>query len=417
MAASIKAGGSGYFLVNGKPYQRGAYEASYSGGTPGAETHVRIFSIDTSDGIRDILSLTEIITIESDSGTYADAAELKTALESFFFRNIGGGGGGAVDSVNGQTGSVVLNLDDINDVPPYPSDGNDYVLVENNGSLTWEVNGGGGGLPFTQADKDQIDDNSNRITATEQTVIDNNNDITTLFQTKVNSVTAGTPNVSITGTATDPVVNVAQTTAGLLTNVFFTADEVTTTEGTFYQVLIEDRGTTPSAIQTVDLDDNQSGAFPQDFLGNVQTEDRPVLAGVYAGFPILQVNIGQSNQRFKIESYICDADGVPLGIGDGPVGTLGVNTVLIADSGIIDLQPNNPTSVNCQGSVPNALTLAAGQRFRYVVIAEKVGTGGGVKTFSLFTGSDYNSYFQIPTAGGSGPDKAQYVVSLSLPRE
>jgi hypothetical protein len=146
MAASIKAGGSGYFLVNGKPYQRGAYEASYSGGTAGAETHVRIFSIDTSDGIRDILSLTEISTIESDSGTYADAAELKAALEGFFFRNIGGGGGGAVDSVNGQTGSVILNLNNINDVPPYPNDGNDYVLVENNGSLTWEVPGGGGAV-------------------------------------------------------------------------------------------------------------------------------------------------------------------------------------------------------------------------------------------------------------------------------
>ncbi|MHC4763285.1 MAG: hypothetical protein ACYS71_07970, partial [Planctomycetota bacterium] len=81
--------------------------------------------------------------------------------------------------------------------------------------------------------------------------------------------------------------------------------------------------------------------------------------------------------------------------------------------GIIDLQPNNPTSVNCQGSVPNALTLGVGQRFRYVVIAEKVGSAGGVKTFSLFTGSGYNSYFQIPTAGGSGPDKGQYTVSFS----
>ena len=83
--ASIKAGGSGYFLVNDKPYQRGAYEAAFSGGTAGAETHVRIFAVDTSDGIRNILSLTEISTIESDSGTYADAAELKTALEGFFF--------------------------------------------------------------------------------------------------------------------------------------------------------------------------------------------------------------------------------------------------------------------------------------------------------------------------------------------
>ncbi len=240
----------------------------------------------------------------------------------------------------------------------------------------------------------------------------NTADITALQDGKVNSVTAGTPNVSITGTPTDPVINVVQTEAGLLTNVYFTADEVTTTEGTFYKVLIAERGTTPSAIQTVQLDDNETGPFPQDFLGDPASEDRPIFGGVYAGFPVVQINIGQSNQRFKIEAYICDGEGAPLGIGDGPVGTLGVNTVLVADSGIIDLQPNNPTSVNCQGQVPNTLTLLTGQRFRYVVIAEKVGTGGGVKTFSLFSGSDYNSYFQIPTGGtgSSAPANLQQVL-------
>ncbi len=56
------------------------------------------------------------------------------------------GGGGAVDSVNGFTGVVVLNLDDINDVPPYPNDGYDYVLVENNGTLTWELYVTGGAV-------------------------------------------------------------------------------------------------------------------------------------------------------------------------------------------------------------------------------------------------------------------------------
>lgn len=49
---------------------------------------------------------------------------------------------GAVDSVNGQTGVVVLTLENLNDVPVYPNDGDEYVLVENNGVLTWEPYGG-----------------------------------------------------------------------------------------------------------------------------------------------------------------------------------------------------------------------------------------------------------------------------------
>lgn len=52
------------------------------------------------------------------------------------------GGGGSVDSVNGEVGIVVLDLEDIDGVPPFPNDGSDYVLVENNGLLTWELYGG-----------------------------------------------------------------------------------------------------------------------------------------------------------------------------------------------------------------------------------------------------------------------------------
>lgn len=55
---------------------------------------------------------------------------------------------GAVDSVNGQTGAVVLELGDIDDVDLTmpPSDGD--VLVWDSGSNTWipEAGGGGGGL-------------------------------------------------------------------------------------------------------------------------------------------------------------------------------------------------------------------------------------------------------------------------------
>lgn len=43
-----------------------------------------------------------------------------------------------------------IDLDDINDVPAYPNDGNDYVLVENNGVLTWELKPSGVGAQKVQ---------------------------------------------------------------------------------------------------------------------------------------------------------------------------------------------------------------------------------------------------------------------------
>ena len=51
--------------------------------------------------------------------------------------------GGSVDSVNGQTGVVVLDLNDINDVPPYPNDGNYWALVEKDGVLEWKLKADG----------------------------------------------------------------------------------------------------------------------------------------------------------------------------------------------------------------------------------------------------------------------------------
>lgn len=60
---------------------------------------------------------------------------------------VGGGGGGAVASVNGQTGAVVLELGDLDDVnAPSPSDG--QVLTWDSGTSEWvpETPAGGGGI-------------------------------------------------------------------------------------------------------------------------------------------------------------------------------------------------------------------------------------------------------------------------------
>ena len=225
--------------------------------------------------------------------------------------------------------------------------------------------------------------------------------------TGIQSITAGTPNVSITdGGVGEKIISVTQTTAGLLSNVYFTAETITTSEGTFYKTLINDKGSVPDTLtpNSVVLDDNEVGAFSSEFIGDPSPIENPITEGVYAAFPVIEVDSNQANQRIKIEVYICDNEGVPLD-GGGEVGTLGSPTIVIADSGIVDIQAGNPTSVNCQGFIdftqnPSTPTkILFGQRFRYVILAEKVGASGGQVTFTLFSGSDYNSYYQIPTVG------------------
>ena len=528
----ISAGNDQYWLLDDVPHQRGQFDISAKIG----QEVVEIFNLSTLKSV----ARGNFDDFSPDGTTpYASTQALIDDLKTFFFRSLaGGGGGGAVDSVNGQTGTVLLdksdiglgNVDNVQQIPLIEKGANDGVATldssgkipssqlpngleggitvvgfwnadtntpnlssitasqgeayqvsvagttslngENNWSVrdlvVWSdsltgnwfkinstdavlsVNGESGAVVLdaddisdtgtsnkwaSQSELDQIATNTTNIADNATNITDNTSDIATntgniatntsnianntaniltntnALTTKLESITAGTPNVSITGDALNPVISVSQTTAGILQNVYFTADEVTTTEGTFYEVKINDRGTAtdPSTPNTVQLDDNQSGAFAVDFLGDVAVEETTIFEGVYTGFPIAQVNIGQSNQRFKIEVYLCDGQGLPIaGIGAGDVGTLGVNTILIADSGEIDLQPNNPTSILCSGFLETSVTWAIGRRFRYRVVAEKVGTGGGVKTFTLFSGSDYNSFFQIPASGTGGSGAGAY---------
>jgi len=216
--------------------------------------------------------------------------------------------------------------------------------------------------------------------------------------TIINEIIAGTSNVSINVADPEkPVISVAQTTAGLLTNVYFTADTETTTEGTFYLTEIGGKGTAASAQQTINATPS-AGATPfgQDFLSVAALEDSIIAPGSYAGFPIGQISGNDGDQRWTIEAYLTDGEGAPIA-SVGPVGSLGVNTILIADSGIIDIINNRETNIPLTGSLTQSVLWQTGQRVRYRVLAEKVGGNNNAQTFDLFSGSDYESFFQIPT--------------------
>ena len=286
-----------------------------------------------------------------------------------------------------------------------------------------------------------ISQNATDIATTVAAVLENKNDITDLETNKLDSVSTDSSingdgssvplsvglssdsnNAAILGN--DGKVYVPEIPEGILSTVFFTAELVVTSEGGFYKTLINEKGNTPSPTfpNQVQLDDNESGAFPSQFLGDVNPVDQLLLEGSYAAFPTIEISINNSEIRIKIEAYICDSEGVPFDCG-GEVGSLGVETLIIADSGITDVVAGNPININCQGALdfnisPTAPRMFnAGERFRYVVVAEKVGTGGGIQTFTLYSGSDYNSFFKIPSTASTIVKRSQYLVGYfsSLP--
>tara|TARA_R110001592_G_scaffold312723_1_gene588102 strand:+ start:43 stop:1311 length:1269 start_codon:yes stop_codon:yes gene_type:complete len=214
----------------------------------------------------------------------------------------------------------------------------------------------------------------------------------------VNEIVPGTSNVSIdVADPEKPVISVSQTTAGLLTNVYFTADTVTTTEGAFYLTEIGGKGTAPAAVQTLIIG-NTDGETPfgQDFLSIAAPSDSIIAPGTYAGFPLISLGSNDGKIRMRIEVYLTDGDGDPIAQ-DGPLGTLGVNTMLIADSGIKDIQAGRETGLGMSGTLGTSVTWGTGQRVRYRVLATKVLGDVSDQTFSLFSGTDYESFFQVPT--------------------
>jgi len=102
---------------------------------------------------------------------------------------------GAVDSVNGQTGVVVLDLNDLDDVPAYPNDGYQYVLVEESGVLTWELYGGGasavetvvGGTNVTVDASDPL----NPIVNLDDDIVLNSTSTTVQYQTAITTLVDG----------------------------------------------------------------------------------------------------------------------------------------------------------------------------------------------------------------------------------
>jgi len=191
---------------------------------------------------------------------------------------------------------------------------------------------------------------------------------------------------------------IVATTAGISTRVWFTADPTTITAGTFYLTNATGKGSVASAIQNVVNNDNVKTYFAQDLIGIPFATATIFPVGVYAGNLSASTSPNSAQQRWTVELYKCDNNGTPIasGITGAPVGSLGVTVITILDSGLLTLVDGSVTNVPVSGNLASPLSVAVGERIRYHVSAEKVGTAGANITQSVYYGSSYNSYLDVP---------------------
>ena len=205
-----------------------------------------------------------------------------------------------------------------------------------------------------------------------------------------------------------------QTTAGVFNRINFTGDTTAIAAGTFYLTSATSKGVVANASPTPLVnDDNQKKYFAQDLIGNAFPAVTKFPAGIYAGHLTVRVSPNSAQQRYTVEIYKTNNGGTPIasGITGAPTGSLGVTVIAILDSGNINLADNALTGISLSGALASELTINTGERIRYHVSAEKVGTASASITMEVFYGSNYNSYYDVPVtfntslnqAYGNGP--------------
>jgi len=191
---------------------------------------------------------------------------------------------------------------------------------------------------------------------------------------------------------------IVATTAGISTRVWFTADVSVVNAVNYYATNLTGKGTTASAIQSVSNDDNEKKWYTQDLIGAAYVTNTLFPPGTYAGNLSASTTPNSAQQRWTVEVYKCNNLGVPIasGISGAPVGNLGVTVITILDSGLLTLVDGSVTNIQVSGNLASQLSIAVGERVRYHISAEKVGTAASNITQSVYFGTSYNSYLDVP---------------------
>lgn len=287
------------------------------------------------------------------------------------------GGGGAGISFVTHADSDTITLDGLGTAGS-PLTANAIISSITSNALGITTSGGGGmyvaDLSEAIADVDNTSSNSGTGAGLAQPKVGKD--------LPFKSIIAGA-NVSIDENVDDITINSTGTTAGIITKVYFTAD-LDSVNTSWYQLSDTGKGTAPSAEQQVVIGANTSADFTEKYISGEYGFIGDISAGYYDMQLVVEVDTNNGNQRFEADFDLVDADGISNKI-----------NLATLDSGVLDIQANNPTQVRLTGNLPSSVTHSATQRVRVTVTAYKVG-GNNNSTFSVWSGADYESYIEVP---------------------
>lgn len=177
---------------------------------------------------------------------------------------------------------------------------------------------------------------------------------------------------------------------------YLTGETVTPDAVTFYRTIVDDPGTVPSVTELVAVPDNSTVAAAQDHLSDPVPIDTPIFGGLRVGQIEFMIDQAGANERIYFELYAADPDGVVIdsGITGELVGDLGVRPIAVLRTSLLDADAGDVFKEEVRGQLLEDYLLLAGNRIRTHILCEKIGTAGGTKTFTLYFGSDHDSYIE-----------------------
>lgn len=182
-----------------------------------------------------------------------------------------------------------------------------------------------------------------------------------------------------------------------------TADPIVVPAGSFLEAIPVLEGTTPSATVVVVVPDSSIVGAGTDHLGTIVVEDTTIQSGERTSQIEFEVNSAGGGEKIYLEVYLADANGnlIDSGTGVNPVTDFpGITPYLVMETTLLDSDANDVYKQEMRGLLPSNFTVPANHRGIFHFRCQKVGTAGGDKTFTLYFGSDHDSFVTLIDEGG-----------------
>ncbi len=164
--------------------------------------------------------------------------------------------------------------------------------------------------------------------------------------------------------------------------------------GAFYEARVDDLWTIPTVTQNILCPDNTTVGIWTDSVTEVFPDWVTINAWFRDGQIEYSINSWGWEERLYMEVYEADSLWVPIdsGITTEPVGDLWVRPIAVLVSSLLNSDTWDIFKEKVRGLLENNYTLSAGSLLRFHILAEKVGTAWGNKSFTIYQGSDHDTF-------------------------